>query len=1023
MDGTCFGRTFVVFKPGRHSLAVFFASVLLILGAAVLDRQLPLSPDWLHGILLCSGVALAAYSVGWLGAVLGLALLAAALVPHSFLPIGATTGEAIACLCIAILVMAARPRITSFQQSESKLRALLASMNDLILVLDRDGRYVEIGPTAYQLLILPRETLIGSNVRDHLPPELAQFVLDTTQRALDERKTIEVDYSLPVKGNDLWFSASVSPMSTSLVLWVARDITRRKRAEDALYQSHAELEKHVAERTAELTRTIDVLSKEVILRRVAEEALRYSEKRYRGIVEQARDIIFTLDQDGYITSVNPVFEQIIGSPADPWIGKPVLDLIVDDHRDQAERDIADALANGGTSPTRATVNGPKGQRVVLEVSLSRQLDSAGYLGLARDITQREMAERELRRSERMLADAQRAARIESWEHDLIGNTVWRTEALYSVESSEPLAYPISFSKFLEFIPKEALPTFLENHERLISAGSGQWTLKLLAGDGSERTLRCHGGVDYDSHGKPIRIYGSAQDVTAIVRVEELLRISEERFQLIARATNDAVWDLDLVTQGLWCGEGFRTLFGYDTEKINPEFWQQQLHPEDRSRVIQSIEEALATGQDCWSAEYRVQRSDLTYANVLDRAYIARDAQMKPLRMVGAIMDTTPLKQMEDQLAQARRVSGLGRIAASMAHEFNNVLMGIQPNLEVIRSQASSSFDAPLDYVLQSVRRGKRITEEILRFTRPADPALQCVEVDRLMAAWRQEILPILGAEIELRISDLSPHYIEADPLQIAQVLTNLAVNARDAMNDRGGVLEITIDQGKSFGSFGFGVVKSPDRYVHFSIRDHGCGMSPEHLAQVFEPLFTTKKGGTGLGLAVSYQIVLRHGGLMFAESKLGEGSTFHVLLPATLPVVKNIVAVSDHHNHEPRRILIVEDEAAVAFGIQALLEIEGIPTDIASTGAAAVPAIERCMPDLVILDIGLPDLDGVEVYAGIAARWPVLPILFSSGHADAAKLGEFTRKPNVGLLLKPYDFDTLRQEVARLMERSAVPAA
>ncbi len=623
----------------------------------------------------------------------------------------------------------------------------------------------------------------------------------------------------------------------------------------------------------------------------------------------------------------------------------------------------------------------------------------------------------------MLADAQRAAKIESWEHDLISNTVWRTEALYHVETGDPINYPIPFSKFLEFIPEDALPAFLENHQQLISAGSGQWTLKLHAVDGSERTLRCHGGVDYDSHGKPIRIYGSAQDVTEIVHVEELLRASEERFQLIARATNDAVWDSNLVTKNLWCGEGFHTLFGFDVSEIDAAFWRGQLHPEDRVRVLQSIDEALAAGQDAWSSEYRLRRSDLTYANVLDRAYIVRDANMKPLRMVGAIMDTTPLKQMEDQLAQARRVSGLGRIAASMAHEFNNVLMGIQPNLEIIRARASADLDAPLDYVQQSVRRGKRITEEILRFTRPADPSLQCVAVDQLMAGWRQEIIPILGSGIELKISDRASYYIEADPLQIAQVFTNLAVNARDAMNEHGGILEIDVEQGKSFGSFGFGVVASPDRYIHFSVRDHGVGMSPEQLAQVFEPLFTTKKGGTGLGLAVSYQIVSRHGGLMFAESQLGEGSTFHILLPATSPVVENVTDARDRIITEPRRVLIVEDEAAVAFGIQSLLELDGIPTEVVSTGAAAVPAIERWLPDLVILDIGLPDLDGVEVYAGIAARWPTLSILFSSGHADAGKLGEFTRKPNVSLLLKPYDFDTLRGEVAKLMERSAIPAA
>jgi signal transduction histidine kinase/CheY-like chemotaxis protein len=376
----------------------------------------------------------------------------------------------------------------------------------------------------------------------------------------------------------------------------------------------------------------------------------------------------------------------------------------------------------------------------------------------------------------------------------------------------------------------------------------------------------------------------------------------------------------------------------------------------------------------------------------------------------------------DSLEQARRVNSLGRIAASMAHEFNNVLMGIQPNLEVIRRRVSADLDVPLEHVLRSVRRGKRVTEEILRFTRPSRPSLESVAVEPLVTSWRREIEPLLGATIELKIGVLSPDlHIQADPLQIAQVLTNVAVNARDAMQERGGTFEIEIEQATNLGSFDLGLVKSPDRYVHFRLRDHGVGMVQEHLDQVFEPLFTTKKGGTGLGLAASYQVVMLHGGLMFAESEPGLGSTFHILLPSATSIVKDDAVIAAQGAPGPRRVLIVEDEPAVAFGIQSLLEIDGIPATIVSTGAEAMPAIEKDSPDLVILDIGLPDIDGVEVYAGIAARWPVLPILFSSGHADAGKLGEYTRKPNVGLLLKPYDFAALRQEVAKLMESPIVP--
>jgi PAS domain S-box-containing protein len=499
--------------------------------------------------------------------------------------------------------------------------------------------------------------------------------------------------------------------------------------------------------------------------------------------------------------------------------------------------------------------------------------------------------------------------------------------------------------------------------------------------------------------------------------EEALHESEERFQLLARATNDAVWDLDFATNKVWRGEGYLTLFGYtpDTIASKPEAWEALIHPEDRERTYRSFRQAIDAGQPSWCEEYRLRRADGTYANVLDRGYIVRDDAARPTRMVGAVMDTTERKQSAEQLAQARRMNSLGRIAASIAHEFNNVLMGIQPNLEVVRLRTPDDLSKPIDHIFQAVRRGKRVTDEILRFTRPSEPTLQCVAVDPFLTTWAQETRSVLGENVELIVDVREAGlYIGADPLQIAQVLTNVAINARDAMTGRRGELRVTVDIGKSFGQFDFGTVKTPDRYVHFRVSDEGIGMTSEELGHVFEPLFTTKSSGTGLGLAVSYQLVKRHDGMIFAESELGRGTTFHILLPTASPLVEVNRDLPNFVSTDLQRVLIVEDESAVAAGIGALLELQGIQVDLVSLGAAAIPAIERHLPDAVVLDIGLPDMSGVDVYSRIAVRWPDLPIVFSSGHADPARLEEYLRKPNVGLLAKPYEFDDLMQVLGKI---------
>jgi PAS domain S-box-containing protein len=519
--------------------------------------------------------------------------------------------------------------------------------------------------------------------------------------------------------------------------------------------------------------------------------------------------------------------------------------------------------------------------------------------------------------------------------------------------------------------------------------------------------------------------GIARDVTLreralakLRRSEQRGRDNEERFRLLARATSDAIYDMDLATGSVWRGDGYESLFGYTRGELAPktEAWRVRVHPDDLSSLELSCAEALESGEMSWSGEYRFRRADGNYADILDNAYIVRDAYKRPVRMLGAMVDITRRKQLEQELEQAKRVTSLGRIAASIAHEVNNVLMGIQPNAEVLQRRAPDELRHISENIMQAVRRGKRVTDEILRFTRPADPALECVNARTLLQRWEEEIRPLLGGSVRLDIAVEDPEtYALVDPLQIGQVFTNLALNARDAMQERGGCLRIRAELAKSWGAFRFAVVKTPDRFVHFSVHDDGSGITEAQLAHVFEPLFTTKKGGIGLGLAITYQVVSRHNGHIFVESAAGEGTTFHVFLPTTLPVF-----------HQPevrtslplaiRRLLLVEDEPAVAAGIAMLMEMEGVKVETVNAGREACAAIERFSPDAVVLDIGLPDVDGITVYGDIHERWPHLPVLFSSGHGDSAQLEHLLARPNVGFILKPYDFDAVRQKLAEIAQ-------
>lgn len=509
-----------------------------------------------------------------------------------------------------------------------------------------------------------------------------------------------------------------------------------------------------------------------------------------------------------------------------------------------------------------------------------------------------------------------------------------------------------------------------------------------------------------------RVNQRTRDLTKTI---EALHASEERFRLLANAKTDAVCDYDLVTGAIWRGSSYATLFGYEEGQIPTTFegWHELVHPDDRQRVDSAWKEASESGASLWSCEYRFRRADGSYAHVLDRVSIERDEQKRAVRALGRMIDLTEQRQLAEEREQTKRVASLGRIAASIAHEINNILMAIQPNAEVLQRRAPAELRSVTDAMIAAVRRGKHVTEEILRFTRPATLDLECIDVARFLERWAADVTPLLGAGIQLDLQVPSAKlYVLADPVQLGEALTDLAVNGRQAMRHGGGTLRISAELAKSWGSFRFGVVKSPDRFVHFTVRDNGPGFSSEDLPHVFEPLFNVERGA-GLGLAVAHQVVMRHSGHIFVESEPGAGSTFHLFVPNTMPQI----AASEPESGDlaVRRVLLVEDEPAVASGIAMLLEMDGIQVEVAGTGAAAIPAIERFQPDALILDIGLPDIDGVGLYREIADRSPKLPVIFSSGHADTANLDEYLSRPNVRFLRKPYDYETIR---ATLMEFS-----
>lgn len=515
-------------------------------------------------------------------------------------------------------------------------------------------------------------------------------------------------------------------------------------------------------------------------------------------------------------------------------------------------------------------------------------------------------------------------------------------------------------------------------------------------------------------GTTTALYGFARDVTEARRVANDRAALTRNLELLLASTVEGILTVDLEGRcTMWnraaaqiLGRAGREIGGAQLETLLFNATSPALSPCPILDVARSGNVHSSTNDTFWKSDGTAIPVEYSAAPIVDDGV--------SVGVVISFSDITERRKLEAKLEQADRLTSLGRLAATIAHEFNNVLMGISPFVEVIKR--GKNVDASLEHIGRAVKRGKRITEDILRFTRPAQPVRVVFDAVTWLDAITAEARNLLPGHCRMRTNIAAGLRIDGDAHQLQQIFTNLILNARDAIGSAGGTLTIEARREAPGARLPF-AIEHPERFAHFLVADTGCGIPADTLRHIFEPLFTTKKNGNGLGLAVTHQVVQRHGGEIFVESTPGAGTTFHIFLPLTEdPLAAETQARVDASTIGAHSVLLVEDDPSVATGIASLLELEGLHVEVADSGTAALRALETSMPDVVVLDVGLPDMEGTSVYTAIAAKHPTLPIIFSTGHADRARLDSLIESANVGYLLKPYESSALLGAIREVMQ-------
>ncbi len=467
------------------------------------------------------------------------------------------------------------------------------------------------------------------------------------------------------------------------------------------------------------------------------------------------------------------------------------------------------------------------------------------------------------------------------------------------------------------------------------------------------------------------------------------------------------------------------MFGYAPEDLDAGIhYLQTLAPEDRERARERFANALETGAQDRIECTGLRKDGSTFPLVVYSRPVISNG--RAIGLLGILIDVTEQKELEAQLLHSQKMEAMGQLAGGIAHDFNNMLTAIQGNAQLLETALADQPEllSLVEDILTAARRSADLTRHLLAFGRRQVLRPRLIDVKQVVADLEPMLRRIIPENITIETHlapDLQP--IEADPAQIQQVAVNLAVNARDAMPD-GGVLTLTAANCIVDGTVGAaGDTVDPGAYVMLAISDTGIGMDEETQSRIFEPFFTTRpgSGGTGLGLPAVYGIVRQTGGTIRVVSEPGTGTTFQVFLPVASAEVD---AMDGAHAQSPgeaaETLLVVEDEKVVRSLIVELLERFGYTVLAAET---ADEALEICRNheghiDLLVTDVVMPGMDGVELAEAVTRMKPDIEVLYVSGYTDRDLAFRGRLEEEVRYLQKPFDVQEFLAVIREILDAS-----
>ena len=622
--------------------------------------------------------------------------------------------------------------------------------------------------------------------------------------------------------------------------------------------------------------------------KLTEQSLQEETTRRRILFEQSPDGILIVDAEttGFL-EFNTAAHRQLGYSHEEFAQLRITDLDVCESAEDTRARIAGVFRDG--SADFETVQRTR-QGELRNVHVTAQIvDVQGrrlYHCIWRDITERKRAENALRETERKLRTL-----VENLP-DLIVRIGRDCRYMY-VNPAVTKAFGATADEFVGRIPGESsLPSQGVRHNKLaemairvLEEGAGNTFDALLTTILGVRHYEVMHVPERDDDGDLVSVLGIAHDITERKQTEEALIASEKRLQLALRAGGLGVWDWDIAADTVTCYGNPTSLWegGSEPTTLPRSAVDQLIYPEDTQLFDAAVEQALRD-HAALRCEYRVRLADGTVHWVATYGEATYNEEGSPIRMVGIIQDVTERKDSEAQLRQAHKMESVGRLAGGVAHDFNNMLQVIigHTDLALILDGLDSRIVAHLEQIRQAADHSASLTSQLLAFARKQTISPKTACLNDLVSQLEKILRRLIGEDVHLEWAPSPVLWnVRIDPSQVGQILTNLVVNARDAITESGTITIVTanVTFDAAYCESHMGAV--PGEYAAMIVKDTGAGMDANTLRHVFEPFFTTKGNckGTGLGLAMVYGIVKQNKGFINIESEQGAGTSMEVYLP------------------------------------------------------------------------------------------------------------------------------------------------